>query len=467
MKEITMFKKIMIGQVRDSCLSLRGLGCLFVASCLFSVVYAATPGVSQFKQSWTYRALALQRDIDVNAPLNQATFIGTHNSENAISYQIPFIRYVDPNQILSIYDQLEVGVRSVEYDVHWYLGAHFKKDILLCHALANHLGCSSFDRPVTEGLAELRDWLKSNPGEVVLLYFDRSTALDGHEPRLTNYLQEYLGDFIYKPTVVRDATDHTSSCVSLPGTISKADVLKAGKQLLLITKKCDGTNPSYEEQDVYKLNWNDYVFAGMGNVPNNQFNFIDSTIGSDFTAYPDCSKSTVFADDPAHTTMWRIFEDRTILSNILEKNRLLLADDMKTMVNCGINWQTMDMLSVGDDRLTAAIWSWAPNFPAVGKGDCAVYKNGGGIENSDCKKPADGFVCQHATTHEFKAVATAAEWQDGEKVCQATAGVLWHFAMPINGNQMFLLKQMVGNAGLSEVWLNYRANVTGRWEANK
>jgi hypothetical protein len=443
----------------------RLVGYVLTISCVVGTMNAyATPAVDQFKKSWVYQALALQRDIDLNVPMNQATFIGTHNSENAIAYQIPFVRYVDPNQILSLTDQLEMGVRSLEYDVHWYTRSNLKKDVLLCHGLSNHVGCSMFDRPVTDGLEELRDWLKKNPGEVVLLYFDRGTALDGHEPRLTSYLQDYLGDFIYKPTVVRDSKNPPGSCTSMPGTISKADVLKAGKQLLIVTKSCDG-DKKYEEQDAYKLSWNDYVFAGIGNVAGHEFDFIDSTIGDDFTPYPDCSTSTVFADDKAHTTLWRILEDRTILSNIIHKNRKLLADDMRTMVNCGINWQAMDMLSADDDRLTAAVWSWAPNYPVEGKGGCAIYKNGEAIQNAACEQTAPGFACEESATHEFKVVTGAGAWQDGEKICQA-AGQNWHFAMPVNGNQMYLLKQAVSASGLSEIWLKYQLSADGHWRAN-
>src|SRR5258707_15135322 len=102
--------------------------------------------VQDFKRSWVAKALMLQRDIDMNVPLNQSTFLATHNSENSISYQIPFVRYIDPNQILSIYDQLEMGIRNIELDVHWYTSINFKKDILLSHALESHLGCSIFDR---------------------------------------------------------------------------------------------------------------------------------------------------------------------------------------------------------------------------------------------------------------------------------------------------------------------------------
>src|SRR5947208_16682357 len=84
--------------------------------------------IETFKHSWTAAALKLQREIDLNAPLNVATFLATHNSYNSKSYQIPFVRYIDPNQNLSIYDQLEIGVRSIELDAHWSLTQDFKKE---------------------------------------------------------------------------------------------------------------------------------------------------------------------------------------------------------------------------------------------------------------------------------------------------------------------------------------------------
>jgi len=419
--------------------------------------------VQAFKKTWVAKALKLQREMDVKLPLNQSTFLGTHNSENAISYQIPFIRYIDPNQILSIYDQLEMGMRSIEFDVHWYLGAHFRKDILLSHALSNHLGCSTQDRPVTEGLAELRDWLQQNPHEVVILYFDRGVALDGHEPRLASYLQDYLGEYIYKPTRVRERHGDAPRCVSLPGTLSKADVLNAGKQLIIVTKDCDDNKAHYEELDRYKLNWNDYIFAGIGHVKNHLFTILDSTIGDDFTPYPDCSASTVFHDDPEHTVPWRIFEDRTMLSGIISPNRKVLAADIKTMVDCGINWQTMDMLSVDDDRLAAAVWSWAPNFPVENQGQqCAMYKAGEGIENMACTTSLAAFACKNIAS-QFKAVASSGKWQDGEAICQAQAGTDWHFAMPLNGKQMLLFKQDAQVKQLQQVWLNYFEDESMSW----
>src|SRR3990167_11298028 len=91
---------------------------------------------TSYASTWIEKALKLQREIDLNAPLNEATFIGTHNSYNSKFYANP-VRYIDPNQLLSITDQLETGIRSLEFDVHWTTNKNLLKDLLLCHAGSN------------------------------------------------------------------------------------------------------------------------------------------------------------------------------------------------------------------------------------------------------------------------------------------------------------------------------------------
>ena len=403
--------------------------------------------------SWLDNTLALQREIDINAPLNRATFLGTHNSENSYSYQIPFLRYLDPNQILSITEQLDAGIRGLEFDVHWFITSHLSYDVLLCHGLPNHVGCSPFDRPVTEGLDELRTWLDGHKQDVVILYFDRGTALDGHEAVLADYLQRYLGDKIYQPTQI----NQQSSCTSLPGTISKADVLKAGKQLLIITKDCDASQTA----------WNNWVFAGIGNVKSHAFNFIDSSIDEDFTDYPACSQTTTFQDDPDHTIPWRIYEDVTMVSNFEAPTRRITAQDEKTMVKCGINWQTFDNLTQADPRLRAAIWSWASGYPQTGAGNCAYYTADQGIKNTDCQNIKSAYACQDATTLTFQvATQTPNNSQAGESACQTQLGSTWHYAAPINGHEMELLRVALAQTGQTEVWLNYHTSDNAHWLVN-
>ena len=414
------------------------------------------------KQPWIASTLKLQREIDVDAPLNEATFIGTHNSYNSKSYATP-LRYIDPNQLLSISEQLDMGIRSIELDAHWTTTSSLSKDILLCHAQDNHIGCSLFDRNITEGLQEIRDWLKANPNEIILLYIERH--LDGHEPKLASLLKEYLGEFIYKASFVRKSGADTKNCVALPSTsLTKANILKAGKQLIIVTKTCSGASSQYKEQDTPNESWNDYVFAGIGDIPTLPYTFIDSTI-TNFTAYPDCSKSNLFYPDINHTSMWRIYEDRTNLSSVIHKEKQLLDDDMRELMRCGINWPTVDMLSAADSRLTAAIWSWARAFPQDDQGQCAISKINEGIKNTSCDKIMAGFACKEEKTHQIKALSIAGTWTNGETNCKLFAGKTWHFATPINGAQMTALNESMNGLSLQEVWLNYAADKKGHWVA--
>lgn len=420
----------------------------------------ANSDIDKFKQSWTAQALKLQRTIDLNAPLNEATFIGTHNSYNAKAYQIAFVRYVDPNQWLSLYNQLEMGVRSIELDAHWTYKKNFSKDILLCHGLSNHVGCGPFDREFEDGLKEVRDWLKNNPNEVIIVYIERH--LDGHEPRLAAELENYLGPYLYHPSALRPPHSPANSCVSLPGTLTKADVLKAGKQVIVIAKDCDGSNPRYEETNKFHQVWNNDVFAGMGDIPHEPYTFIDSKI-DDFTPFPDCGRTKIFFDDTRHLTAWRIFEDRTILSTTVESLKKLQAKDMKELMHCGINMPTMDLLTANDDRMPAAVWSWSEHYPQANHGQCAFYHRDEGLQNGACEQNMDGFVCRDEKTRQLQVINHAGKWQEGENFCQLFAGKTWHFSTPINGLQMSYLKDAATQAALANVWVNYSADAQNNW----
>lgn len=414
--------------------------------------------MTAFKDSWTAKALKLQRIIDLKTPFNEATFIGTHNSYNSKSYEIPLTRYIDPNQLLTLYDQLEMGVRSVELDAHWTFNDKMEKQILLCHGRPTHIGCGPFDRRIEEGLQEIQKWLKANPNEVVLLYIERH--LDGHEPRLANYLNAYLGNFIYKPTQI----DKHASCTTIPGTLTKYDVLKAGKQLLIVGKGCDGDHPKYEEENKFPEKWSNFVFVGIGDMPKDKYTFLDETITS-FLPYPDCSKSNIFYPDPEHSSMWRIFEDRTHTTNIVRKEKKLESADMVALMRCGINWPTMDMLAIDDPRLTAAVWSWAPDHPKNGNGNCAIYQSGVGIENVDCNQAnISGFACFDNKSHSMHVVSGEGAWSQGEAICQMQDS-RWHYTVPVNGLEMGSLKEAADQMGIESVWLNYGVNDKGEWEA--
>ena len=70
-------------------------------------------------------------------PLRDAPWIGTHNSFNSATEMGPTLSDSDPNQQLSLVDQLRLDVRSLELDVHWFLNRP-----VVCHADGDFTGCS-------------------------------------------------------------------------------------------------------------------------------------------------------------------------------------------------------------------------------------------------------------------------------------------------------------------------------------
>lgn len=399
--------------------------------------------------NWLDQALRLQREIDLEAPLNETTFLGTHNSYNSRFYATA-TRYIDPNQTLSLTDQLNAGVRSLELDIHWTTNSNLAKDFLLCHGTATHLGCSIFDRKATEGFQEIAKWLKANPSEIILLYIERH--VENHEPQLAKLLENYLGNFIYHP--------NSTTCKAIPTTLTKAEILKSGKPLLVVSKGCYQDSLAIRQEK-----WNDVVFTGIGNISGKSPTFIDANV-HDFKTYPDCGKSDIFYADSKHNSLWRIFEDRTINGNANKLLKKITPETMSTLIRCGINWPTVDMLEKNDKRLEKAIWSWTSSFPAENQGHCAFYEINEGFKNTACEQIKTGFTCQEIKTREIKAVTMLGAWSSGETTCQLLAGKNWHFVTPVNGQQLNQLKISMENQLLQEVWLNYVEVSNGKWEVN-
>ena len=97
--------------------------------------------ISDFKNSWQGKALAQQRLLDIYSPMADNNIPGTHNTYNSEAYRSCNFsvgcRYLDPQQKYNIYDQLRMGARFIEIDVHWTVKMEgifsYPKRLLMCH----------------------------------------------------------------------------------------------------------------------------------------------------------------------------------------------------------------------------------------------------------------------------------------------------------------------------------------------
>lgn len=180
------------------------------------------PAWAEGPREWQKRALAAQAWLDDNVPLSQVLWIGTHNSYNSKADG-----YVDWNQSLSIKEQLRQGVREVVFDVHWY-----NKELRLCHGDGKHRGCVAEDRRFKAGLRDIRDFLQSNPEEVILLKIEG--VFGNHENRFHKEIENNLGlDRLLKPT---DLYTGVNGCKYLDQLITREEIRAKRRNVILVVE---------------------------------------------------------------------------------------------------------------------------------------------------------------------------------------------------------------------------------------
>lgn len=291
---------------------------------LSAPLFAAS--VSDYKNSWEYKALQLQSKIDQDAPFGKASFITTHNSYNAGVYSQNG-SYIDPNQKISIYDQLEIGVRSIELDVHYTFSStgfwpwewKFFQALKLSHANGD-VGTHPNDRFFKQGLDEIKTWLEKNRDQVLLIYIE--DHMEGQYEKAINELNQTIGSYVYKP----------NGCQNLPMDLTKNKVLKAGKQVLIIGGNCK-TN-----------SWANYAYKGI-------FSSTESLIN--FKPFPICMAGNKDAKY-LQSKLVRIYEDSTKLSAIFgNPGPRIKVNDALEMAKAGIAAIGLDQIIPFDPRLKA------------------------------------------------------------------------------------------------------------------
>lgn len=378
--------------------------------------------LDDYRRSWEQQALKLQRQLDLGEPLGRTSFQKTHNSYNSSAYA-NLGSYYDPNQKYSLVDQLDMGIRALELDIHYTYNASLGKDVLLCHGQSNHLGCSIFDRRFEDGLKEVATWLRrpENRQEVIILYLEEH--LDGQYDRAVEQLNRQMGDLIYKP----------GSCRTLPMNLSRADILNAGKQVLLIGGNCGNSN------------WAQTVF-----------NYGYPTANGNFQPYPACRTASYDANFVQNNIV-RIYEDATSLSNLFgDPPPRITPQLMAQAMQCNLGVVGLDMLVPYDARLKAAIWSWDQGEPnnAGGNEHCAEQRSNGRFNDADCygQRP---YACFNEQTREWRVTRGSGNWWAGENTCVAEFGASFQFSVPKNGYMNQKLIEAKAARGVSSVWLNY------------
>ncbi|PJZ71397.1 lectin [Leptospira perolatii] len=412
---------------------------LFAGSSLFASRGAVVENpIDVFEKSSEAKGLSLQRQIQVetNLPVHRALFYGTHNSYNSKAYAGPFFSYAFPNQQYSIGDQLRLGARFIELDVHYTLGAHFKKEFLLCHAQANGVGCNVFDRPVQKGLEEIRNWVtkSENRNEVLILYIE--DYIDNRTDEFLGILKSYLDPYLYR---------YNGSCGDIPSPADMPklkDMVNSNQRILLMSNGCYGGS------------WNSYfkkTFFGPYTAH-----------PKEFKGYPDCNWSRSNFEQ----SMTRIYNDSTNYFGIFDgakETGVFTKDNISQMLSCEVNVFGIDQFN--PDFAKMGLWSWASAEPnnAGGNEDCVQSWGDGRWNDNNCSASLR-YACKSGSNN-WVITSSSGPWSNGKSVCGALGA---SFSVPLTPYENRKLQEAKASAGTNDVWVDLTDQYNeGYWERGR
>ncbi|KAL7687907.1 putative PLC-like phosphodiesterase, TIM beta/alpha-barrel domain superfamily [Plasmopara halstedii] len=337
---------------------------------------------------WLQKALRLQRKLAYRRNLCSASLLGTHNSAISMAdgYGVEdhvfegYLHYFSwfkkgmtvhtNDQFFSLTDQLQMGVRFIELDVHWFDGdlhiAHcggFKSKLLdsmieVFNDVAKLLGTgiewdsgtigckpslssipTKEQRPLKEALSELSTWLHApeHQDEFLMVFFDDETDLMRWKKvgKLLDYLKQFfLENEILRPIdLVYQSKWPTIEELLLVGKrvmfMSGVDYLNIGEEILFVKDSI--------------CNWQEPILP-ISPFPDCRFHGSESNFGifdENFTILrPETSEIEYGFLNAAG--------EIGINQNLLDESTL------PGVVDCGVNLPSPDNLT--PNRIKATIW---------------------------------------------------------------------------------------------------------------
>ncbi len=391
-------------------------------------------------------ALALQYELSSDVGYRDAPWVGTHNSFNSPVEVGPTLSAGDSNQQLKIVDQLDLGVRSIELDLHYLLRpGPGGRAVVVCHGRGQsqaHAGCTTeptLDQILDPIVAWLRD--RAHRAEVINVHLqDELESAAGYDAA-AKILKQKLGGLLYAPS-----PSPGGGCAALPLDLSRDDVRADKAQVVLVSDCGPGSG------------WPTAVFDwGEAHVEGRPLDYRD---------YPACDQEL-----PRSTydgKMVRYFEDSTGLTEgasgvgAADKRDRITAETAARMARCGVDLIDLDQLVPEDPRLEALVWSWAPGEPS--SGGCAVQRISkalpfGRWRSTRCRGKR-AIACRRSN-REWVLGARATSGGRARAACRKRNA---EYAVPRSGYEVQLLRERMARQGTRSVWLGYRKKNSG-WRA--
>jgi len=404
--------------------------------------------------NWTTNTLAFQTHLYDDVPLDHGFRPATHNShiDFADGYGLyqdevtALVHILNPkekvqisNQWLSITDQLNMGLRHLELDIHYYKGSikichaggvHFKQLDALLQFLSKELkieikwdsetlGCFSQGYPtLRDALTEIVTWIKNPPRakEVLILYFDDQLDLQrwGLVKDITSAIHDIAGDLAISYEFLKQ---YFPSRWPTPN-----EMIHYGKRILFTS----GTD--------YKLENDPYIFP---------IQFVWQEWGfDDLKPYPICEPKL---DKSLNVTLTRLHADILQYAWFWGKPDNVTAASIALGIECNYNFISTD--AAIPESMKGYVWTWKEGEPSF-KG-CTLFEGASGrwIASN----------CSIINYCAFQSLSDPTQWEMSSKQvafiqCNSLTPSGYSFTFPREPIQNRKLKDFSSKTNL---WLNF------------
>ncbi|ETL92314.1 hypothetical protein F441_09638 [Phytophthora nicotianae CJ01A1] len=422
---------------------------------------------------WLKSTLAYQRNLAFSGPFCYAQIPASHNSAITLADGFGnrdqlFNKNLNPdkwwsylktnNQVLSMTDQLDIGIRFLEIDTHFFLndlrtghcGSLGSEAVAgffgtLGKTLGNYgtynwgpelLGCfpsisgiKSSEQPLTkDSLDEIKAWLNANPTEFVVVYLDTGADIKRSDKfgAIDTLFTDTFGDLL----VPLKALDDLAKGKWAGGSIN--EFINAGHQVLALTNtKTKATYSLYDMCTAEK----DLTVEFIDDLPDAKRLINGIAIYSNTNWIRSWSEQIRYISLAASGTLTRkfpVFLDAKSIPNYLRWNVNLIAQDNADIA-----------------KMAATVWSWAEKEPSTTVEDAYVLMdvNGRWVASTDAKKSSR--ACWDGAKLAWSIVAFA-------KDCPAGTA----FKAPTDPYQNYLLHEALKAQKIADTSLVINATLT-------
>lgn len=369
-----------------------------------------------------------QRKLTDRVAAERGYILGTHNSYNSWDYRNN-TSLVGPNHYITIYEQLQMGARMVELDLH-------KKgdELVACHAVDCDLSWTRVDIPKL--ISEIHNYLKGNTDDdFIFLYIENELQdLDDYN-YLTKLIADGLGEYVYRPE-----NASSTKCENVPYDKTYDDMQASGKRVLIMGAGCGS--------DSKTSGLNLWAFANVHNSVgiSNNLDF-DTILQDSFKRVYECGHPTCPIDP------------ELIISDPDSIVRTAKGDEIPQLMQAGANVLGMDDIDWNDielgGRFESQIWSWrAGEFGKTGwdHNVAIMSRSTPALEPqfiAGSSRSTLAFACLMPSGF-WKVTETLGTFGEGTEVCKDIGGT---FDVPLTPREARLLRNVLPET--TDVFLNY------------